>query len=208
MITLITATVAANGVFYKLGFDLYLSNPEKLIIVALFFLLIIPSINLILLSVFLFEVAQMMQFGNFVLYHETKLRAIYPLGGYRFDTSVEKSITKAEHKYGLAESRVTIVQPLAWEQWLRAMKGKPGLLRLFSNLVRTDLSGHLESLYVYRILIFGSMAFLSSCIGLYLCWKLSNWVKWTGTLLPYILLVVLIPLCIAISKSSTCTTEK
>jgi hypothetical protein len=204
MITLITATVAANGVFLKLGFDLSASSPSALIIVALFFLLIIPSINLILLLVLLFEVAQMMQFGNFVLYHEAKLKGIYSSIHGNLDGHVESCIHEVEDRFGLDESIIPINQPLAWEQWLRAMKRKTSLLRVLANLYQTRLAGHLEALYLYRIAIFVFFALLASVIGLYLCWAISIWTRVALTAIPYVLFLTPSAfLTLALSKSST-----
>lgn len=204
MIALITATVAVNGVLLKLGFDLAASAAIGAVILALFFLIIIPSINLILLLVLLFEVAQMMQFGNYVLYHEAKMKGIYPLVNDKSAGQVASSIQDVERKFCLEKSRVSLDQPLAWEQWLRAMKKQSSLLQLFLNMYRTRLSGHLESMYMFRIAIFVLLALLSSGIGIYLCWGKLHWLQWILAIsVPYALfLIPSVTMALGIRKSS------
>jgi hypothetical protein len=216
MIAVITGAVGANGIMLKLAFDLMTIPTPNKFYVLIFLFWLIPGMNLIMLLVMLFEVAQMMQFGNFSLYLEEKINFLVGDLPGADAIALNRQLRGVEEKFGLEASEPKLVYPLTWEQWLRAMK--KGLFPPKWTLNRfrahySSIAGHLAWMYIFRIAIF----FVFAGLSWYLGWHYSSSADlvdkgalkvlgmsfnyWTWTPLAVLVLFIIVLAC-AIMKSS------
>lgn len=188
MIAIITATVAANGVLFTLGVDIAGLVEDPTLYGQLYFTYALPGINLIMMYVFVFEVIQMVQFGNYVLYLEMKLNYAHAAAGGAYEQNLDSLLRETEAVFQLDSSRVPLFPPMVWEHWLRVMRARAGKLSL-------TLSGHLWWLYPLRMFIFVLLSLAASCVS----WLIYGW-NWQ-LLIPYCLgLLPFLPLVPIIAK--------
>jgi len=145
---------AILGILISVGFSQW--NKQHAVVLLIFFI-VIPIISAIDMFLWLGEALRFKRVGDYICLIEQKVGMIldefkqqYPIKekwAY-LQRQIEKSI-------GISQSSLDLSDPLAWEQWLRDMRGK------------AFTEGHLFWIYIIRLAFFPLIMLTSFLTGTY-----------------------------------------
>lgn len=145
---------AVLGVVIAAGFTQW--NKQHAVVLLTFYI-VIPFLSAMTMFLWLGEAARFKRVGDYICLIEQKAGMILDVFKQQYGVK-EKWVglqKQIEEKIAISHSSLDLSDPLAWEQWLKDMKGKGAT------------EGHLAWIYKIRLAFFPLLMFFSFLTGTY-----------------------------------------
>lgn len=148
---------AVLGVVIAAGFTQW--NKQHAVVLLIFYI-VIPLLSAMAMFLWLGEAARFKRVGDYICFIEQKAGMIIDVFKQQYAVKekwlpLQKQI---EENIAISHSSLDLSDPLAWEQWLKDMKGKGGT---------GSTEGHLAWIYKIRLAFFPLLMLFSFLTGTY-----------------------------------------